>query len=68
MATSKSGGKKNRKYGRNKVWCQAYRARGQREKNMVLRLRKHTAHHPPDRCAAAALARVVPGTVRKLAA
>ncbi len=68
MATSKSGGKKNRKYSRNKVWCQAYRARGQREKNKAVRLRKHIARHPSDRCAAAALVRVVPGTVRKLAA
>lgn len=26
-------GRKNRKYGRNKQWCEAYRARGQREIN-----------------------------------
>lgn len=30
---SRKKGKKNRKHGRNKAWCQAYRARGQREKN-----------------------------------
>lgn len=27
------GGKKNRKHGRNRKWCEAYRARGQREIN-----------------------------------
>jgi hypothetical protein len=27
------GGKKNRKYGRNRKWCEAYRARGQKEIN-----------------------------------
>lgn len=33
---SKLGGK-NRKYGRNKKWCEQYRARGQREKNRKLK-------------------------------
>jgi hypothetical protein len=27
------GGKKNRKFGRNKKWCERYRAEGRREKN-----------------------------------
>lgn len=30
---TRRGGKKNRKHGRNKEWCQKYRARGQREVN-----------------------------------
>lgn len=34
-------GKKNRKYGRNKQWCEAYRARGQRERNKVRKVLKH---------------------------
>lgn len=34
---ARRGGKKNRKHGRNKVWCQAYKARGQREINKVKR-------------------------------
>jgi len=62
------GGKKNRKHGRNKVWCQAYRARGQREKNKAVRLYKHFARHSIDRCAGTALARVAPATAYKLAA
>lgn len=35
------GGKKNRKHGRNKVWCAAYKARGQFEKNKAKRMAKH---------------------------
>lgn len=31
--TKPKGGKKNRKHGRNHKWCEAYRARGQREIN-----------------------------------
>lgn len=42
------GGRKNRKWGRNKDWCKAYAARGQREKNKVVRLRKHLKSNPND--------------------
>mgnify|MGYP001412824509 CR=1 FL=1 len=63
----KSGGG-TRKYDRNKVWCQAYRARGQREKNKAVRLRKHIVRHPADHCAVDALSRVAPAMARKLAA
>ena len=66
--THKSGGKKNRKHERNKVWCQAYRARGQREKNKAVGLRKHIARHPSDYCAVGALVLVVPATDLKMAA
>ena len=31
-------GEKCRKQGRNKKWCEGYRARGQREKNKALRI------------------------------
>ena len=51
-------GRKNRKYGRNQLWCAAYRARGQREKNKAVRLKHHLARHPNDTCALAALNRV----------
>jgi len=40
---ARRGGKKNRKYGRNKVWCQAYKARGQRETNKLKRARRHAS-------------------------
>lgn len=41
--------KKGRKHGRNKLWCTAYRNRGQREKNKVVRLKKHLLRNPNDR-------------------
>ncbi len=48
-------GKKNRKWDRNRVWCEAYRRRGQREKNKAKKLRKHLSRHPDDKIAAQAL-------------
>ena len=33
MTISHKRGRKNRKHGRNKSWCERYRARGQREIN-----------------------------------
>lgn len=48
-------GKKNRKHGRNLIWCKAYRSRRQREKNKVKRLRKHMLRHPADHVAAECL-------------
>ena len=44
-------GKKNRKFDRNRIWCQAYKNRGQREKNKLRRLNKHLNRHPGDGCA-----------------
>ena len=52
------GGKKNRKVGRKKIWCQSYRARHQREHNKAIRLKKHIAKWPADACATEALKRV----------
>lgn len=48
---------KNRKIGRNAKWCQRYRAMHQRERNKVLRLRRHLASFPNDPCGRRALAR-----------
>ncbi len=45
------GGKKGRKLGRNASWCAAYKARSQREKNKLRRLRKHIERFPSDHCA-----------------
>ena len=36
---TKGGG--SRKHGRNKKWCESYRARGQREKNKLLKQARH---------------------------
>ena len=55
-----STGKKKggmRKRGRMLVWCQAYRSRGQREKNKKLKLNNHIAKHPNDKAAEVALNR-----------
>lgn len=42
MAKAKAkGGKKNRKYGRNKKWCERYRAEGRREKNKAAKQARH---------------------------
>ena len=48
-------GKANRKHGRNALFCKAYRARGQREKNKRVRLLKHLKRAPGDFCAQTAL-------------
>lgn len=56
--SSKSRGKKNRKYGRNKKWCEGYRRRGQREKNLRLRLERRLRRNPHDRGAIRALERL----------
>jgi hypothetical protein len=49
---SKNG---NKKHGRNKKWCMAYEARGQREKNKRIKLKKHLDRYPNDNCAKDAL-------------
>ena len=50
----KQGGK-NRKYGRNKKFCDAYKASHTREKNKIIRLTKHCERLPSDAAAAAKL-------------
>ena len=47
----KAGGGKQRKYDRNRKWCESYRNRGQREKNKVKKLRRHLARFPGDKVA-----------------
>jgi len=42
------GGKKNRKHGRNKVWCAQYRMRGTRERNKIRKLKRHLKKYPND--------------------
>lgn len=48
-------GKKNRKHGRNKTKCQAYRARS--TANKLRKIRKHLKCHQTDSCALRALQR-----------
>jgi len=57
MPLKAKGGKKNRKIGRNEKWCEAYRARHQRERNKVVKLRRHLKKHPGDVVAARAVQR-----------
>jgi len=51
--TKPKGGKKNRKHGRNRKWCEAYRARGQREINKARKAakvaRERERHHEKSR-------------------
>lgn len=58
MASKKkqSGKRKGgmRKRGRSIQWCQAYRLRGQREKNKKAKLIRHCSRHPLDLVAAKA--------------
>lgn len=42
------GGKKNRKYGRNKKWCTKYKLENRKEKNKLLRRLRHLKRHPND--------------------
>jgi hypothetical protein len=55
MATTKKGGKNNRKYGRNAAAGLRYRNEGRRAKNKARRLRRHIAKFPNDRTAGRAL-------------
>ena len=52
-----SGGKKNRKVGRKKTYCEAYRRENRGEKNKAYRLIKHIARQPNDKVGAGALER-----------
>lgn len=40
-----------RKYGRNKLCCDTYRREGRRERNKLIKLKKHLVRFPDDRCA-----------------
>ena len=43
--------KKQRKHGRNSVYCKVYAITHRREKNKIRRLKKHLIHHPLDKTA-----------------
>ncbi len=42
------GGKKNRKWGRNKKFCERYRIEGRRERNKARKAIRHLKNHPLD--------------------
>jgi hypothetical protein len=44
-------GKKNRKWNRNKLFCQAYRNENRREKNKARKLLRHLRKHSNDNVA-----------------
>jgi len=48
-------GKKGRKVGRNKKWCEAYRSRSQEQRNQAPKLAKHCLRFPADKAAIARL-------------
>ena len=48
-------GKKQRKQGRNKTYCQFYALTNRREKNKITRLKKHLVRFPADQCAIKAM-------------
>ena len=43
-----SGGKNNRKYGRNSAFCKMYKDRGTREINKKRKMRRHLKRFPED--------------------
>ena len=45
---ARRGGKKNRKHGRNKKFCERYLKEGRRETNKVRKLVRHTKKFPND--------------------
>lgn len=49
--------KKNRKHGRNNIPCLVYKNTHRRERNKIVRLRKHLSRFAGDRCATAAVDR-----------
>lgn len=49
--------KKQRKYGRNAAYCLRYKNSNRRERNKVIRLRRHLVRHPGDGIGKAALDR-----------
>lgn len=52
---SRKKGKKNRKHGRNKKFCEWYSKTGQKAKNKATKLRKHLKEFPNDAAAQEAL-------------
>lgn len=56
---SRKKGKKNRKHGRNKKKCEAYRKAQKHEKSHIRRLKKHAVSHPKDSQAKQALKKYV---------
>lgn len=57
MGSKASGGKKQRKHGRSKIYCEAYRREHREERNKAVRLVKHVAKQPNDACGQASLDR-----------
>lgn len=53
------GGRKNRKWDRNKLYCAYYRSHNIREKNKLRRIRKHLVRFPNDGCAINVLDRLL---------
>lgn len=51
------GGKKQRKFGRNKMDCLAYRNENRREKSRVRRIKRHLKRFPMDAAAVAHMER-----------
>lgn len=47
--------KKNRKYGRNAIACASYKNSNRRERNKIIKLKKHLVRFPDDKVAAAAV-------------
>lgn len=45
---AKAAGGKNRKYNRNKRWCEQYANDHRREKNKARRMKRHLKRHPED--------------------
>lgn len=41
-------GKKNRKFGNNKVYCTRYKNEGRQEKNRIRRIKRHIKKQPND--------------------
>lgn len=48
MSKSQKQGGGNRKGGRNREGCKAYRARGTRERNKLLKMERHIKRFPGD--------------------
>jgi hypothetical protein len=66
MARSERGGgakssKKNRKFGRNSVYCTMYKNTGRQEKNKQIKLERHLKKYPNDLKANGVLQRIKAG-------
>lgn len=55
MAQKAKQSKKQRKWGRNSAYCLSYKNSNRREKNKLVRLKKHLKRFPSDACAKAAV-------------